>query len=242
MKKRRNFGNGINNPQVQSQPLWKKWLSYFVEFHLESTPSDYNPHLYVALKQGRYQLCSANAVYSYGDLYRNFFDAFQTIKIQDLDIKRVLVLGLGLGSIPLILERNFKCTFSYTAVEIDNSVIYLANKYVLHQLQSSITCIQADAHTFMEQNIEPYDLICMDIFLDDIIPQKFGSLSFLDNLKGAHAPNGLLLYNRLSLTEGDRENTLTFYKDRFKSVFPQATYLDVQTNFMLINRNDLFRS
>jgi len=223
-------------------PKWKQWLSYFVEFHLESAPSDYNPHLYVALRQGRYQLCSENAVYSYGDLYSNFFDAFQTLDIQQLPIRNVLILGLGLGSIPLMLERNFKRNYEYTAVEIDDSVIYLAQKYVLHELESPITCIQADAFHYVQQATETYDLVCMDIFLDDLIPTKFASPTFLKNLQQLIKPNGLLLYNRLSLTPDDREQTLDFYRKHFKEVFPRATYLDVQTNFMLINRNDLFHS
>lgn len=227
---------------VGRPPLWKRWLSYFMEFHIESAPSDYNPHLYVALRLGRYQLCSENAVYSYEDLYSNFFDAFQTLNIQEIPIKRVLILGLGLGSIPFMLERNFSRDYSYTAVEIDDSVIYLAQKYVLHQLQSPITCVQADAFHFLEQTQETFDMICMDIFLDDVVPRKFSSLAFLENLRDRLAPNGLLLYNRLSLTPDDQQETLRFYRDRFKQVFPQGTYLDVNTNYMLLNRNDLFRS
>lgn len=223
-------------------PLWKRWLSYFVEFHIESAPSQYNPHLYVALRLGRYQLCSENAVYSYEDLYSNFFDAFQTLQMQDLPINKVLILGLGLGSIPYMLEHNFSHQYEYTAVEIDDSVIYLAQKYVLHKLTSPVTCIQADAFAFVEQSQETYDMICMDIFLDDVVPRKFGSSTFLQNLRERLAPGGLLLYNRLSLTPEDQKETLRFYHERFKKVFPQGTYLDVNTNYMLLNRSDLFRS
>ena len=48
-------------------PRWKQWLSYLFEMHIESAASEYNPHLYVSMKQGRYQLCTANAIYSYED-------------------------------------------------------------------------------------------------------------------------------------------------------------------------------
>jgi len=227
---------------VGRPPFWKRWLSHFIEYHIESAPSDYNPHLYVALRMGRYQLCSENAVYSYEDLYSNFFDAFQTLDIQQLPIKNVLVLGLGLGSIPYMLERNFSCNYTYTAVEIDDSVIYLAHKYVLHQLQSPISCVQADAFSFVAQAREKYDMICIDIFLDDVVPRKFSSNAFLENVRDLLSPGGLLLYNRLSLTPDDQKETLRFYHNRFKEVFPQGTYLDVNTNYMLLNRSDLFRS
>ena len=86
-------------------PKWKKWLSYLMEWHIESAPSPINPHLYVSLKKGRYQLCTANAVYSYDELYNNFSDLFPQLKIEQLPGQRILVLGFGLGSIPLIIEN-----------------------------------------------------------------------------------------------------------------------------------------
>ena len=89
------------------QPIWKRLLSYFFEWHIESAPSEANPHLYVSLKNGRYQLCTANAVYSYEDLYTNFLRAFEQIDFDKVPGKDVLILGLGLGSIPIILEKRF---------------------------------------------------------------------------------------------------------------------------------------
>ena len=110
------------------QPLWKRFLSYLFEIHIESTSSEYNPHLYVSLQKGRYQLSTANAVYSFEDLYDNFSDAFKEIDLDRLNIQNVLILGFGLGSIPIILEQNFKKKYHYTGVEIDEEVLYLAKK------------------------------------------------------------------------------------------------------------------
>ena len=78
-------------------PLWKRLLSYLFELHIESTSSEHNPHLYVSLKNGRYQLSTANAVYSYGDLYDNFSEAFQQLNLESREIKNVLILGFGLA-------------------------------------------------------------------------------------------------------------------------------------------------
>lgn len=218
------------------QPRWKKWLSYFFEMHIESASSEYNPHLYVSLNRGRYQLCTANAVYSFEDLYDNFFKAFQKIDLESLPGRRVLVLGLGLGSIPQILEKHFNLAFHYTAVELDEAIIYLASKYVLNDLESSIEMICADAANYVEQSQDTFDLICMDIFLDDEIPSIFEKTIFLEQLKAILHPQGILLYNRLSLTDRDVAKTKQFFETTFLSVFPQGTYLDVQTNWVLMNR------
>ena len=100
------------------QPLWKRWLSHLFVFHIESTSSEYNPHLYVSLRNGRYQLCTANAIYSFEDLYDNFADSFVQLELDKLPGKRVLILGFGLGSIPLILEKLGYTDFEFTGVEI----------------------------------------------------------------------------------------------------------------------------
>lgn len=216
-------------------PLWKRWLSYLTELHIESAPSPHNPHLYVSLRQGRYQLSTANAVYSYEDLYTNYRAAFRQIDVAEQDIREVLVLGLGLGSIPWLLERTFGCSFRYTAVELDAEVIRLAQKYSLSRLSAPIEVIQADAYAFMLQNQAQYDLICMDIFLDDTVPTLFESTAFLTALKAALSPSGLLLYNRLYQSKQDKAATKAFFRGPFSEVFPQGGYLEVPGNWLLTN-------
>jgi spermidine synthase len=216
--------------------LWKKWLSHLFEFHVESAPSEHNPHLYVSLNRGRYQLSTANAIYSHEDLYTNYLQAFQRLPLDELPIEEVLVLGLGLGSVPFMLERHFGKRYYYTAVEIDENVIDLAHRYCLNQLDSPITAICADAYAYMLQNEQTYDLICMDIFLDDVVPPLFESLEFLEALRDSLSPQGLLLYNRLARTPEDREQSRVFFEGPFREIFPEAACLDVSYNWMLLNR------
>lgn len=210
-------------------------LSYLFEWHIESAPSETNPHLYVSLKNGRYQLCTANAVYSFEDLYTNFLWAFEQASLDRLPGKEVLVLGLGLGSIPFILEKKFHKKYHYTAVELDEAVIYLAERYGLDGLTSPISTICADAYAFMLQNEEQFSLVCMDIFLDDVVPRPFESPEFLDALKNALAPGGLLLYNPLADNPRDRRKTQLFLERHFLPTFPEGGYLDVGGNWILVN-------
>lgn len=216
-------------------PSWKYYLSYLFEFHIESAPSEINPHLYVSLKRGRYQLSTANAVYSYADLYDNFTKAFQKLNIEELAIENVLLLGFGLGSIPYMLEKKFNKTYQYTAVEIDENVLYLANKYVLPELTAPINFIPNDAAVFVSYCQEQFDLICMDVFLDDEIPEHFESEAYLLQLKALLTPNGILLFNKLALREDDKERCQAFLPT-FMKIFPNGTYLDVNGNWMFLNR------
>lgn len=216
------------------QPFWKRLLSYFFEFHIESAPSKTNPHLYVSLRNGRYQLCTANAIYSYEDLYDNFLKAFQRLDLDNRKIKNVLILGFGLGSIPIILEKKFNNNYHFTGVELDESVLYLANKYALPQIDSPIEMINTNAFFYVMQCAEKFDMICMDIFLDDVVPTEFEGIDFLEGLKRLLSPKGILLYNRLTLTDKDLEKTKGFYEGKFKDVFPEGKYFDVNGNWILV--------
>ncbi len=219
-------------------PRWKRWLSYLVEFHLESAPSAWNPHLYVSLRRGRFQLCTANAVYSYGDLYDNFFKAFRRLDLSSRSINDVLLLGFGLGSIPLMLEQKFEQQYRYIAVEADESVIYLAGKYVLPSIQAPVELHCADAYVFVQQTCEKYDLICMDVFLDDKIPENFESENYLELLKTCLHPGGILLFNRLSANHEDRRRSHAYFEEVFKKVFPDGQYWDLGGNWMLIGESE----
>lgn len=219
---------------MQHIPRWKRWLSHFVEFHIESAPSEINPHLYVSLNRGRYQLCTANAVYSFGDLYDNFVKAFRKLQPGKLPIQEVLLLGFGLGSIPLILEKKFHCRFRYTGIEADETVIWLAGKYTLPDIKSPVELYCADAYSFVISAESQFDLICMDVFLDDRIPDDFAQPDFLEALRELLHPGGVLLYNLLSATHEDRAASEIFWRNTFLRVFPQGERWDFNGNWILM--------
>ncbi len=218
------------------QPWWKVWSSYLFEWHIESASSHYNPHLYVSLNRGRYQLCTANAIYSFGDLYDNFTRTFKQIDLDELPGDEVLILGFGLGSIPLMLEKKFNRQYQFTAVEIDETILKLTAKYTLPDISSPIEMVCADARAFVAQSSQQYAMICMDIFLDDTVPSAFESETFLEDLRDLLLPNGRLLFNRLAASEKDIKKTKDYFENTFRKVFPDAVSLDVHGNWMLLNR------
>lgn len=203
---------------------------------MEMTSSHYNPELDVVLTKGEYQLSTADAIYSYGNRYDNFRTAFEKLPIEKFDVKDVLLLGLGLGSIPYMLENKFKRNYQYTAVEIDDEIIYLAAKYVLNDLKSDIQTVNADALTYMEVDQSKYDLICMDIFENDYIPEVFQTKLFLETLKKSMTDKGILLFNRLYLYDHDKQNTDVYFEDVFKQVFPNGYQIDAHWNKILVGK------
>lgn len=220
-------------------PKWKKWASYITEIYLEETSSVHNDHLLVSLVNGRLMLSTNNAIYSYGDKYHNFGYSFK--KMDLTGVKEVLLLGVGLGSIPILLEKKEKQKFSYTGVEIDEEVMYLASKYVIPGLSSDFDLVTSDAISFLSIDTRKYDMIAMDIFESDYIPSKFETEEYLESLKNHLTENGILMYNRLACTEKDINKSNKFYRDVFHKVFPQATTLRIKGNLMLFNRSDVLK-
>jgi spermidine synthase len=217
------------------QSFWTKLSSYFVDIVLTEETSAYSGKLEVIYRKGRYALCTKNAVYSYDDLYVNFRESFRRIGLDEYKIKNVLVLGLGLGSIPLLLEKNFKKKYNYTLIEIDQKIVNLAQKYTLSKLQSPINVLCADALEYVKSCSQTFDLVAIDVFIDDQIPSSFESIQFLENIKKVLSPNALLMYNRLIYTDSLETKTKAFFENKFKKVFHDAAILPLNGNQMLLS-------
>ena len=221
------------------QPIWKILTSYLYEVPVESIASEINGEMHVLLRRGRYQLCTENAIYSFADLYGNFVKCFHRLRLDGLPGDKILILGFGLGSIPVILEKVFGRRYQFTAIEKDEAVIHLANKYVVPDIQSPLEIICADAMAFVDQTTERFDLICVDVYLDDVVPEEFENIQFLYQLEKALSPGGLIISNKLSRKPEDLDQTRDFFNRTFKHVFPEAVNLDVDGNWMLLNHGGL---
>lgn len=220
------------------KPLGKKALSYIKDILLESTSSEYNSVLEIYLSEGRYQLCTAGAVYSFEDKYINFYETFKKIDWDKIKVEKVLLLGLGLASIPQMLEQKFKKEFDYTAVEIDYEIIRLAGKYILDQLHSPIQTYEMDAEIYIEIATEKFDLIIIDIFDNNVVPPNFETLKFLTKTSKLLNDNGLLLFNRLNINNNSYSETLNYFESVFKNVFPSSDTFFIKDNIILFNNDD----
>ena len=214
---------------------WKRMLSHFFEIPLESTGSDINEQLNVSLVRNRFQLSTRKSIYSYDDLYSNFYFAFQQI-ILPPDDTEILILGLGLGSIPFMLEKSFQKRYQYVTVELDESVIQLASKFSMSRLDSQIQIIHADAESFVKNHQQKYQLICVDLFIEDIVPAFFEGALGNNLIKNLLREHGSVLFNRLYRTGRDKINTDQFFEEVFAVVYEDPDYLEVEGNRILVGR------
>jgi spermidine synthase len=222
-------------------PWYKKAISYLMDVHIETTSSKYNEQLHVVLSKGRYQLLTPNAIYSFADKYDNYRMTFEKIQLPAQPEVEVLVLGLGLASIPYMLEKKFSKKYSYTCVEIDDAVIYLSSKYVFPDLKSEVQVVSADAQHFVQWTSQKFDMICIDIFVDDTIPEVFLHDDFLCDIDEILCDDGIILFNHLSMTSKDKANSNAYFKHVFQKHYPEGAGLNVLGNTMMINRKSVIK-
>jgi predicted membrane-bound spermidine synthase len=222
-----------------NEPFWKKVLSYVIDVPVESTSSEYNDALFLKLSRGRYQLCTPDAIYSWADKYDNYALSFSTMELDRFHNADVLILGFGLGSIPYMLENNFDKKYSYTGVDIDPEVIRLAGKYVLSELKSPVTLIQADAMQYLMSSTLKFDIIASDIFINDSIPDQYLSENYFNTVKNRLLKHGVFMMNMLYRTASDKKIADHIFGDVFLKCFPAGDRLRVRDNMMLFNRKDI---
>jgi len=216
-------------------PLLKRILSFIYEQTLEEGNSTINPSLELTLDQGRLKLNMPNAIYSFEDLYTAFSVSFHKLKIWEHDIKNVLMLGYGMGSIPVILKKNYNMLPHFTGVEIDEEIIRMAKKYMPDILESNVDLICDDAYQYVTTAHGKFDLIAVDIFEDDIVPKKFDDRIFVENVARLLEDNGLLLFNRMTKSEGEMQRTELYYREVFSVVFENASTILIHNNLMLVS-------
>jgi predicted membrane-bound spermidine synthase len=212
-----------------------KLASYVFEIPVEKRQSQYSGKVAVSFHQGQYKLSSANAVYSFGTYYTSFSIPFNALEVLSMNLPRVLVLGMGLGSVVNLLEKN-KSIHLITAVDADAVILELAEKYLLSTLSAKVEFVCADAAAFLEDNRSPFELILVDLFVDDKTPVAFLQESFLLNLKKSLAANGLLFFSKLNTNRADTVENAQFEKI-FSRVFPEAFTILADGNKVFCFRN-----
>lgn len=215
-------------------PLWKRAISHLVEIPIGRYSSEFSPDLRLSFYQGRYMLSVNDVIYSFEDKYTSFQKAFELVKPEIRNIEKVLVLGYGLGSISTILYKLHHITPQITAVDIDPVVLELAAKYSVLPDEMEVKYIKADATEYINEDSRQYDLICIDLFIDDKVPAVFRSEAFLDTINERLTDNGMLLFNWLYSDFAQKQEADRYFYDVFLKKFPIARYLGTGGNQVLI--------
>lgn len=209
-------------------PLYKQLLSYITPVLVRKGASEKNPLLELYYYRGRLQLATADALYSDGEHYRPLRIGFKQIKTYLPEVKKVLVLGTGLGSAIQVMDKlGYQPDF--TMVDHDSTVL----KWALEALPGyggQITPVCADAQEYMEQNDETYDLLVVDIFNSRVVPGFVTSPGFLAQCRRSIRPGGKMIMNYIV----QRNEDWSPVDKLLRKVFPQSHCIDDGLNRVVI--------
>ena len=142
--------------------------------------------------------------------------------------KYILVVGLGGGTLPMAFNRLFP-NATIHAIEIDTAVTKVAKKYFDFTEGNQIKVFDQDGRVFTKRamaNSFKYDLIILDAFNGDYIPEHLMTQEYLQENKAILSEKGLLASNTFTTSAlYDHESTT------YASVFdPLINFKRPETN------------
>jgi spermidine synthase len=137
--------------------------------------------------------------------------------------KRILMLGLGGGSISNFLHHRFP-EAEIDAVEVDAKVIKLCKEYFYLQETENYRLHAMDARVFVQHQMGKgsYDLILLDVFKSGSVPFHLKTKEFYREIRDILSPEGVVasnLYGKSNLLKpGDRTT--------FASIFSRLYFFE----------------
>jgi spermidine synthase len=169
-------------------------LSYYFPIS-KNIPSVHSGLLELKFVDGEIVLDGPYANHSYGTVQKVLDFALQKIDLPN--IQTVLLLGLGAGSVVQSLRGRFGFRGRIQAVDVDPLMINLAQKEfgIGRDKRTQIACCEASA--FLSEETKTFDLVIVDLFIDDHVSKEILSENFWSALKDRVSANGYIIFNSM---------------------------------------------
>jgi spermidine synthase len=150
--------------------------------------------------------------------------------------KSVLIVGLGGGTIPRALKELVP-TAHIDIVEIDPAVVKVARQFFDFADGGNVRVIESDGRVQVKRAMRQerrYDLIMLDAFDHEYIPEHLLTREFLTEVKSLLVPGGVLAANTFSSSKLYDHESATY-----ASVFPQFFNLKRENRVIIATNGPL---
>jgi len=158
--------------------------------------------------------------------------ALKKVSHSPFAIRHSLILGLGGGTVAQLVNK-FWPDAKMVGVEIDPAVIRFGKKYFNLDKISNLEIVNADAVEWVEKRGK-FDLILIDVYLADKVPQSCETEEFLRKIKRLLSPSGLVIFNRLFYKE-KKEETREFI-GKLEKIFSRISFVRTSSNLLTLSQ------
>ena len=147
-------------------------------------------------------------------------------------IGNALVLGLGVGVLPQQLSSK---GFKIDAVDIDPIILDIAKNFFKYEPKNTSFFFE-DARTYVKKCKKKYDLIIIDLFFADGVPEHLTTKEFYKNINNCLNDNGIILSNSLMdfSNELALNSTLSTFNNQFDNLYYFYRPINECTNLYVV--------
>jgi spermidine synthase len=139
------------------------------------------------------------------------------------DAKKMLLIGLGGGSIPKKVQKEFPA-MEIDAVEIDPEVAQIAKTHFNVREGKNLRIHVQDGRLFLTRTPRQYDIILLDAYYTDAMPFHLATKEFFELAQRKLTPNGIIVANLISAVTGPSGKIARAFVKTQRLIFPQ-TYI-----------------
>jgi len=171
--------------------------------------------------------------------------------IKDMKKLRVLILGLGVGTLAKLVTKRHPLDAEIVGIEIDPLVVELGKKYFGLGEIPNLKIVVGDAISLVQSSkfntstssvlsraksrdkVQSFDLVIVDLYLGQEFPKEAESEDFLRRLGKLANKGGLVVFNRLYFNRHHQEAANQFKKN-LTPIFSQVKTKKLVTNLLIL--------
>ena len=142
--------------------------------------------------------------------------------------ERVLMIGLGGGTFTTLLRRHYP-NLRIDVVEIDPMVVEVAKTFFGVREDERYRVYVADGAKYVRQTKRRYELVLIDAYGGEGIPEDLSSPVFFNAVKSRLSPKGVAILNLW-----DQRGREALMADRFRNSFSESAWIRSEDGYNLV--------
>lgn len=209
-------------------------LSYIIPQKIAQFDSEYNDKVTIVESFGKPYIEVGGLMQSGSFLERVWSSGCKKLKLSELAVSEVLILGLGGGSFAEVINQLFPDA-KITGVDIDSVIVDAGRKYLKLNQTKKLKVYIDDAFSQVKKlkdQKKKFDLIFVDLYCGYNLPEFVERENFLNILKNLLSPAGHVIFNRLYFRKYKIEADI--FLDKLTEIFHDVKSSRSYSNLLIL--------